>query len=151
MMSDVRLPEIGEYVRMYGTLVEVQDVTPKEIVLDYVFEDTQAKLVGRINGKNVKEYGTFNDFYGKDTCVAAAIDEAKEQQRFLGESNLEFVVIKVTSRVRMRPTRNERENFYASEFRAMESLPNGSCWNLPEDTVEEVWSRMNSTKESTDV
>ena len=76
-----RIPEIGEYVRTFGTLVEVQDVTPPVVpTKDYIFEDTSARLEARVNGKVVKEYGTYNNFYGKDRCVEAAIDEARQQQ-----------------------------------------------------------------------
>jgi hypothetical protein len=136
----VKLPEVGDYVRYYGTLVEVQDVTPKEIVLDYIFEDTSARLEGRINGKLVTEYGTFNNHYGQDACVKCAIEEAKVQQSWLGESNLEFVVVKVTTRTRMRPDRNDRENFYAKGFRAMKALDYGCRRDLPDEIEEDVWS-----------
>jgi hypothetical protein len=110
--------------------------------LDYIFEETSARLEGRINGKVVKEYRTFNNHYGKDTCVKCAIEEAKIQQSWLGESNLEFVVVKITSRTRMRPDRNDRENFYAKGVRAMKSLDYGSRRDLPDDIEEVVWSSL---------
>jgi hypothetical protein len=135
----VRIPEVGEYVRMYGTLVEVQDVTPKEIVLDYVFERTEARLDGLINGKKVKEFGTFNDYYGKETCVKLAITEAQDKIKFFGESNLEFVVVKITRRVRMRPDRQKREYFYDDKFRTMTELEHGRYYDLPGETEEVVW------------
>lgn len=138
----VKIPDVGEYVRNYGTLVEIQDVTPKEIVLDYVFEDTSARVEGRINGKVAKEYTTFNNFYGQDSCVQHAIREAKEQRRCLGDSCMEFVVVKVTSRQRMRPERNERENFYDTKYRAMTALECGRCRDLPDDVEEVVWSSL---------
>jgi hypothetical protein len=137
---EVKLPDVGEYVRNYGTLVEVEDVTPKDVVLDYIFEDTSARLEARINGKVVKTYGEFNNFYGKDTCVENAIKEARIQQRWLGESNLEFVVVKITSRKRMRPDHGVRENFYDDKFRAMKPLECGAYWDLPPETEEVVWS-----------
>lgn len=142
----VKIPEVGEYVRNYGTLVEVQDVTPKEVILDYIFEDTSARLEGRINGKVVKEYGTFNNFYGKDNCVNQAIAEAKKEQEWLGESNMEFVVVKITSRERMRPDRSERENCYDNKFRAMAALEFGRCRDLPSDVEEDVWSSLKDGK-----
>jgi hypothetical protein len=140
--NPVRVPEIGEYVRHYGTLVEVQDVTPKEIVLDYIFEERAARLEGRINGKVVKEYGTFNNHYGQDTCVKCAIEEARVQQLWLGESNLEFVVVKVTTRTRMRPDRSNREYFYAKGIRAMKALDYGCRRGMPDDIEEDVWSSL---------
>jgi hypothetical protein len=134
------MPQVGDYVRMKGRLVEIQDVTPKEIVLDYIFEDTEATLVSRINGKNVKQYGTYNNFYGEDSCVQSAIEEAKTQQEWLGESNLEFVVVKTISQVRMRPNRGNLTSLYAPDFRDMASIGFGCRFELPDDKVEEVWS-----------
>lgn len=135
-----RLPVEGEYVRTCGKLVAIEDVTPKEIVLDYIFEEESARLEGRINGKTVKVYSTFNDYYGEGTCVDSAIKEAKQQEAWLGESNLEFVVVKIISQVRKRPSRGVRENFYDREYRAMETLNNGCRWNLPDDVETVVWS-----------
>lgn len=138
----VRVPQPGEYVRMYGTLIEVQDVTPKERVYDYIFEEVTARVEGRINGKVIKEFTTFTDFYGKGTCVEHAIREAKEQQTWLGESSMEFVVVKIVSRQRMRPSRDDRENFYDRNFRAMKALECGRCRGMPEEVEEVVWSSL---------
>ena len=135
-----RLPDVGQYVRDYGTLVQIEDVTPKEIVLDYIFESMEARLEGRINGKLVKTYSTLSDHYGKNTCVQSAIKEAKTQQAWLGDSNLEFVVVKVTRRFRMRPSMDNRVNFYDAKFRAMKQLDFGCCRDLPDDIKEDVWS-----------
>ena len=135
-----RIPEVGEYVRMFGTLVEVQDVTPPpppEPVLDYIFEDTEARIDVLANGHRIREGSTLNNFYGKDTCVETAIKEAKEAAAHYGDG-VEVRVVKVTSRVRMRPAR--KENFYAPEFAEFEPLERGSRWNLPEPVEEVVWS-----------
>lgn len=142
--SVFRLPEVGDYVRTYGKLVKIEDVTPKEIILDYIFEEEEARIEGRINGKTVKVYSTFNDFYGPGTCVQSAIKEAKRQNEWLGESNLEFVVIKVVSQVRKRPSEHERENFYDKGFRAMNNLNHGCHWNLPDKVETLVWSSKSS-------
>ena len=149
-MSDktktVRIPNVGEYVRQYGTLVGVEDVTPKEIILDYIFEETSARVEGRINGKVVKEYGTFNNFYGKDTCIENAISEAKVQQNWIGESNMEFVVVKITSRVRKRPSRVHKENWHDRQYRAMDTLDFGCRRKMPDDIEEVVWSSLSAAK-----
>lgn len=135
-----RIPSKGDYVRTYGTLVGIEDVTQKEIVLDYIFEETEARLEGRINGRVVKTYSTFSNFYGQDTCVPEAIKEAKTQEAWLGESDMEFVVVKVTRQTRMRPSREAKENFYAREFREMRPREHGCRWNLPDEVEEDVWS-----------
>lgn len=134
-----RIPEVGEYVRTYGTLVEVQDVTPPVVqVLDYIFEDTSATWELRINGKLVQDFSTINNFYGQDTCVPEAIKEAKILVKKLGETDAEVVVVKITERVRMRPSRDE--HFYDPAFREFKSLDHGCRWNLPDEKREDVWS-----------
>jgi len=136
-----RLPEIGEFVRNYGTLVRVEDVTPQQaVVMDYVFESISARLEARVNGKLIKQYSEINDFYGLATCVDLARQEAAEQLKWFGESDLEFVVVKITKQARMRPHKNNGENYYADRFRAMENLTHGSRWNVAEEREEVVWS-----------
>lgn len=134
-----RLPTEGEYVRTYGKLVAIEDVTPKEVILDYIFEESEARVDAFINGKLVRSYGVFNNFYGENTCVEHAVTHAKELLERYGESNLEFIVIKFTRQVRMRPESSERANFYEKEFRAMRTLECGSRWNLPDEKEEVVW------------
>jgi hypothetical protein len=140
MSEKPKLPQVGDYVRMKGRLVEIQDVTPKEIVLDYIFEDTEATVYGMINGKIVREYGTFNNFYGQDSCVKSAVEEAENKQKELGESDLEFVVAKKTTQNRMRPNPRNLSSLYAPEFRDMALLDHGCCAGLPNEKIEKVWS-----------
>lgn len=137
--SQPRIPDTDEYVRTLGRLVEIEDVTPvQRTVLDYVFEETSARIDGRINGKTVKTYGEFNDFYGEGTCIDNAKQEAKVQAEWLGPCNMVFVVVKITARERMRPTRNQ--NLYAPAFVNFQALDYGCKANLPEDKEEDVWS-----------
>lgn len=139
-----RLPVAGEFVRSVGKLVSIEDVTPKEIVLDYIFQGFEARIEARLNGKRIKEFSVHNDFYGLGTCVTHAITEAKEQANFYGPSDLEFVVVKITSHCRKRPSRNERSNFYDEQFRAFQTEATGCKWNLPDDTEEDVFRVTNS-------
>ena len=137
-----RLPEVGEYVRMKGRLVEVQDVTPKPPPkeVDYIFEDTNARVELRINGKRITEYGTFNNFYGADSCVPSAIEEAKKLMANIGPSDAELVVVKITSQRRMRPRGDREHSLYAPQFIDFQTLSHGACSALPDDTEEVVWS-----------
>ena len=138
-----RLPSVGEYVRNVGELVEVQDVTPPVTkVEDWIFRDTSARVEMRVGGKLVKEFGTFNNFYGRDRCVEFAIAEAKEQQKFYATDAVEFVVVKIVTHCRYRPARDK--SFYAPEFVEFRFLEHGSGWNLPEETEEVVWSSASS-------
>lgn len=134
-----RDPVVGEYVRMVGTLVAVEDVTPppppKEA--DYIFEDTEARVDVLANGHKIDEGPTLNNFYGQGTCVDTAIKEAKRLSKKHGPG-VEVRVVKVTARVRMRKARGE--NFYAPQFARFESKPHGAKWDLPEPTEEVVWT-----------
>lgn len=144
-----RMPEIGEYVRMYGTLVEVQDVTPPPPptpVLDYIFEDTDARVELWANGRKIDDGPTMNNFYGKDTCVEAAIEEAKKLSKKYGKG-VEVRVVKITSRVRMRPSRDV--HFYDRTFIDFNSLDRGAHWNLPKNIEEVVWSSAKRKKKAT--
>lgn len=139
--TETRLPEIGEYARGHGVLVEIQDVTPPPPpvpVLDYIFEESTAKWEVRANGTVLADGETYTDFYGLGTCVEHAVEAAKRYAAELGESSLEVVVVKTTVRYRKRPGREE--NFYDPKFRDFHSLGHGSRWNLPEEVVEEVFS-----------
>jgi hypothetical protein len=138
--AKARIPEVGEYVRMHGTLVEVQDVTPPPPPvpeLDYIFEDTEARIEVLANGRKIKDAGTMNNFYGKDTCVTSAIEDAEKIAAHYGEG-VEVRVVKVTYRTRMRPAREE--NLYAPAFVDFRPLDRGSRWNLPDPVEEVVWS-----------
>lgn len=134
-----RVPEVGEYVRLIGTLVAIEDVTPppppKE--MDYIFESSEARVEVLANGHKIDDGPVINDFYGKGTCVETAIDEAKGLSSRYG-SGVEVRVVKVTARVRMQKAK--RENIYAPQFAAFESKPHGARWDLPEPTEEVVWS-----------
>lgn len=142
MSPKPKLPYVGAYIRNYGTLVKIEDVTPKEVVLDYIFEDTKARLEARINGHVVKVYGTLNNFYGKDSCVANAINDATRIQEKIGESNLEFVVIKVTSQIRMRPSRHNLSSAYDPKVRDMDTIDYGCKRDVAADVEREVWSSL---------
>ena len=137
--QEPRFPDIGEWVRSQGRLVEIQDVTPPVVtVTDYIFEIIEASVVCRLNGKLVKGFSTFNEFYGEGSAVEAAIAEAKIQAVWHGPSNMEFVVIKKTMRRRKRPV--GRKNFYDETFIGMEAIDRGSHWDLPEDSEEDVFT-----------
>ena len=138
-MTKPRIPEVGEYVRSFGTLIDVQDVTPPQAkVTDYIFEDTTATWELRINGRKIQDYSTTCNGGEKDSCVAHAINCAKSLAKSLGKTDAEIVVVKITTRVRMRP--NGREHFYAKEFQEFQPLHYGRHEGLPEEKREDVWS-----------
>ena len=139
-----RLPEINEYVRGSGILVAVEDVTPDPpppVTKVYIFQEIAASIRLLLNGEMVKDFTTFNDFYGKETSISSAIEEAKKYVRKykIGPtSDAEIIVVRVVSHVKKTMTR--KENFYDKEFFDFEPLPSGNRWNVPPDTEEIVWS-----------
>jgi hypothetical protein len=137
-----RLPKVGEFVRGHGVLVEIQDVTPKPPPpeIDYIFESFSARIESRVNGKVLNTHGTLNDFYGRGTCVESAIADAKKIQATYGASDVEYVVVKITSRVRQRPQDRREYNFYNKQFVDFEALKWGCHRDLPDDVEEVVWS-----------
>lgn len=136
----MRLPELGETIRTVGKLVEIEDVTPSERVLDYIFETTEARVEARVRGEVIRVFSTFNDFYGEGTSITGAIQEAKKLAERYDAEGLEMVVVKITSRIRMRPDHQAKEHYYAKGLRAMKPLASGARYRLPDDTEEVVWS-----------
>ena len=136
----IKVPKVGDYNRCHGKLVEIEDVTPEEPLLDYIFENTEATLVGRCDDVTVVTFSTFNNLSGNgpNACVSSAIAEANRLRIKL--KSLEFVVIKTTTQVRMRPSPNGHENLYAKGTIDMLALDWGRSKGLPDDIIKEVWS-----------
>lgn len=142
MTDTPRMPKIGDYIRLRGELVEIQDVTPPPPpvpLLDYIFEDTSATVRAMANGMIVAQHSTFNNWSGRDTCVEAATQYARSlRRRTYKGTNIEVVVVKITTRYRLRPQRGDY--LYDKEFVRFEYLDSGSSWGMPEDVEEVVWS-----------
>ena len=144
MVTQQRLPEIGEYVRGQGTLVAVQDIVPPPppVDKDYIFGEITAGVELRLGIEVLNKVCTFWDAYGKETSVEAAIGEAKKyaSERKIGPgSELEVVVIKTVEQTRKRPNRRE-ENFYDKTFFSFEPLEVMSKVGLPDPVKTVVWS-----------
>lgn len=139
-----RIPEVGEYVRGCGTLIEIQQSEPlPPPPSDYIFEEITARCEMRLNGETLKVFNSVWDFYGKGTSVKDAIREAKEyaEKHHLGpDSDCEVVAIKSISRTRKRCV--ERPNHYDQSFVFFETQPYGKA-GMPRDMEEVVWSSRN--------
>jgi len=122
-MSDVkkpRLPDVGEYVRMHGILIDVKTVNPPvpKPIKEYIFEECSARQELRFkDGEVLQTLGTYNNFYGLGTAVKSSIKELKAYSKKKGfdkNSNVEAVVVK---EIRQYPaTPNAKENYYNKEF-----------------------------------
>lgn len=139
-MSKLKLPEVGQFVRQYGKLLEIQDVTPPptEKLIDYIFEIREATIQGHLDNQVVKVFGTMHGIYGETTAVKNAIDESLRLA--VKWPSIEMVVVQHTSWRRMRPAITGRENFYDKRQVAFDALASGACAGLQTDKYEEVWS-----------
>jgi hypothetical protein len=146
--KDLKVPQVGEYVRHNGKLVAIEDVTPpqppKEI--DYIFEEIEAKVEVLYGDEIYNHLETISDFYGYETCINEATQDAKEYARkrhITKESDLELRVTKVVTQYRKRPI--NRENIYDEQFQSFDYKEKGSQYNLPEPIETIVWSSKDKT------
>ncbi len=144
-----RLPEPGEFVRGVGTLREIKTIPPppqpppKTV---YVFEETTAEIQLRLGNKTIQALDTYNDFYGKETSVQAAIDDAREymrRHRLSKVSDLEVVVVRMVSTAIREPNQLQPENFYDKTFVGFTHSP--LCHPEQVET-EVVWSSKQKVK-----
>ena len=144
-MTDYKMPEIGKFQRNHGTLIKIEDVTlqPRK-ELDYIFESVAARVEIRLNGKLVKTCGTYGDIDGFCSSIPNAIEEAKRLKITYGETDAEFVVVKIVTQRRCRPSNHE--NFYEKGYRDFAAKEYGSGVDLPEDKEEVVWSSKEETQ-----
>ena len=121
--------------------IETINPSPPPPDKDYIFERVEANCELRFKGEVLKEMAGFNDFYGEGSAVKTAIEEMKAYAKKRGidsDSELEVVVVKVTSQFRAKPT--DGENFYAKEFFNFRSLDIYTHRGLPEPVETVVWS-----------
>lgn len=137
-MSDKsRLPTVGEYVRNYGELVEVREVTPlpPATYFDYIFKSYAWRIDALANGRQLRTFSEYNDFYGRETGRQAAIDNAEKLVAEYGDA-IEIIVVKVTAYRRLKPTGND--NIYDKTYCAFDSYAYSD--NVPDPEEEVVWS-----------
>lgn len=142
--KESRMPEIGEYVRGQGTLVEIQDIIPPPppINKDYIFEEITASVELRLGDEVLNKIYNLWDAYGKGNSVKNAIEKGQEyasKKKIDTKSDLEVVVIKIVEQIRKRPNKFQK-NFYDETFYLFDSLETGSKWNLPDPVRTVVWS-----------
>lgn len=138
-----RMPEVGEYVRGIGRLVSVDDITPEvKQMTGYMFEELSATVEMWMNGNKLKECVTFNDIYGFETCLKAALEEVEDLKKQFGDG-MEFKIIKHTDYGCMMPW-HEGSNFYDSGFRQFKNVEDfRTHYNhlkTPQSKQEEYWS-----------
>ena len=142
-----KIPNIGEFVRGSGKLLAVETILPipPEPHKEYIFEEITARIELRLGHEVVKVLESLNDFYGLETSIKSAIEEAKEyadNRNLSNNSELAVIVIKQISQYRA--TLSNDENYYASKYASFKSL--GST-NLPQPIETIVWSSKTNTIE----
>ena len=137
MNEKPRLPSVGEYVRNYGELIEVQEVTPPPPAkcYDYIFKSLSWRVDALANGKKLRTFVEHNDFFGSDVGLREAINDAQELAvQYAGF--IEMIVIQITTHRRMKPTGNE--NIYDNTYYAFDSYAYSD--NVPDPEEKVVWS-----------
>ena len=152
MANEPRIPEVGEYVRGAGKLIAVVDSRPvPPPPKDYIFQSICARFEVRRRGKVLDTGSTYNDFYGLETSVAAAIESAKEyvaSEEIAPDSELEVVVVRVVEYGRMRPNMRDVDgSVYDRRFRTFDYVQPGCKWDVPEDVETDVWSSRSPSPE----
>lgn len=141
MSKPLRVPEVGEFVRYAGTLVEVQVETPPPPppVKSYVFEKLEYLIEIRAAGKLLADGPSFV----VGTELQQAINEATRIAKGY-DFEVDVVVLERVSRVRMTPHMN-MENIYqrGTTCFSFESNPNRG---MPADKVRDVWSSKKDLK-----
>jgi len=134
-----RMPEIGENVRLVGRLIRVETPPPIQPEDEYIFEGTSAAVKVLLNGREITDGGSFNDFYGD--AVATAIKEAKQFCKDNGitkTSDLEVIVIKEKTFRRYHRSRDTTPYTYDKRFIRFDRT--GTLQGIQEDHDEPVWS-----------
>jgi len=141
MTDEPRIPNIGERVRLVGTLIRVETPKPIQPPDEYVFENIDARVEMRLGEAVVKDFGTFNDWYGD--AVRSGILEAKqicEHHRIGPTSDNEIVVVKVTSQCRQILSRGTEPYLYEKEFRQFCNMSSGGGYGVAPTIEKDVWS-----------
>jgi len=141
MTDEPRIPNIGERVRLVGTLIRVETPKPIQPPDEYVFENIDARVEMRLGEAVVKDFGTFNDWYGD--AVRSGILEAKqicEHHRIGPTSDNEIVVVKVTTQRRQLLSLDRDAYTYDKEFRRFSNMAQGGYYDLAPTVEEDVWS-----------
>lgn len=94
-MSAEHLASPGQYVRQTGELLAVEDM-PREVVRNvttYLFRVFSARHQVLANGHVLQEGSSYNDYYGRLTCVEEALKDALAAQEKHAVAGLEYRVL----------------------------------------------------------
>jgi len=124
-------------------IVVVPPPPPPPPTTVYIFEEITARVEIRVKGKFLKSESTFNDFYGVETCIEMAIDEAEKyvERNGIGpRSDIEVVVVKSVRRSPRIVDALDKENFYDKTFIGFRRQETEKYRDPTPGTSEDVWS-----------
>ena len=146
-MSNVnpRIPNVGEFVRTVGRLIDVKEVTPPPpppppSEKQYVFEQICARGEVRLNGEVLKNFGTYTDYYGLETSVEKVTEQMRAYAAANGigpSSELEVVVVRIVSYDLRRV--GKEAGFYDKTYVEFKEIPYSQRMVACCPAVERVW------------
>jgi hypothetical protein len=74
----MKIPAINEYERHVGKLLKIEEVPPEKPQKDYIFEEIHARCDLFYKKHLIKNLFENSDFYGLETSIETAINDAKE-------------------------------------------------------------------------
>lgn len=142
MNKQLRIPEVGEFVRHCGTLVAIEEVPPPPPPppkKSFVFESKTYSIVVRIAGQEIAKGPVFVVGVELDYAIKDAIKMAKRY-----DYQADVVVVETVKRYRCEAT--ETESFYqrGTPYFAIEAFP---YRDMPNDVVRDVWSSKKDLKQ----
>ena len=141
MNKQLRIPEIGEFVRHCGTLVAIEEVPPPPPPppkKSFVFESTTYSIVVRIAGQEIAK--------GPEYVVGADMDCAIKDATKIAERydyQADVVVVETVARYRCEATDSESIYQKGMPVFAIEAFP---YRDMPNNVVRDVWSSKKDLK-----
>ena len=140
MKSELKIPEVGQFVKGCGLVYEIQDVTPPPVErqIDFLVKQQESQLQIYANGNFVSGGGTFHNNGGEGSDITNAVESAKRLDKYYG-GEVEIRVVQKTVFVRMRPD-FPGENLHCRDTVTLKRLEHCCCRDLPYGTEIVEWS-----------
>lgn len=138
MSDELKMPEVGDYVRCSGELVSIETEVMRKPRKLLIFHDTTAYYVVKV-GEHVLQQGSeYNNFYGRGTCVSEAMKDAKDVlDKYADVDGSYALVYECDDYAIMYDAGGKEKNFYAPEFQKLADFLGGH--KLPEAEERLVW------------
>jgi hypothetical protein len=135
MSNELKIPQVGEYLRDVGKLIKVEEIVPTQPQKDYIFEDIEYKCDLYLDDELLKSLTTYGNFRQH------AIDDMSKycaDRKINKNDRLEMRITEVKTQVRRQFT--SKESFYNEGYPEFVRKDIGCYLNLPEPVETIVWS-----------